>query len=214
LTEADIVTRDARDDAQLVARLRAGDERAFDELVRSFYPAMLAVARAYARTRAVADEIVQDAWLAVLNGIDRFEGRSSLRTWVLQIVANIARTRAAREARTVPFSSFEPDEGAPAVDPARFRGSDEPYAGHWRNGPTDWSRLPEERLASQETIGVVRAAIETLPESQRLVITLRDVVGCTTAEVCDALELSPENQRVLLHRARARVRDRLEEHLG
>jgi RNA polymerase sigma-70 factor (ECF subfamily) len=202
----------AADDSALVARLRDGDERAFEEVVKSFYPSMIAVARGYARTRAVADEVVQEAWVGVLKGLDRFEGRSSLRTWVLQIVANIARTRAIRETRSIPFSSFESDGAEPAVDPERFRGPDDPFPGHWRSYPTDWRTLPEERLVANETLEIVKRAIEELPENQRLVITLRDMTGCSAVEVCDTLGLSPENQRVLLHRARARVRASLERH--
>jgi len=212
VTGADIEARVGADDSAVVARLRDGDERAFEEVVRDFYPSMIAVARGYTRTRAVADEVVQEAWLGVLKGIDRFEGRSSLRTWVLQIVGNIARTRAVREARSVPFSSFESDVGEPAVEPDRFRGADDPYPGHWRSYPTDWRTLPEERLFSGETLDVVKQAIAELPENQKLVITLRDVTGCSAADVCDTLGVSPENQRVLLHRARARVRATLERH--
>ena len=213
MTQAQVGGRVRADEAALIARLRAGDEAAFESLVQDLYPAMLAVARGYARSRAVADEIVQETWLAVFKGIDRFEGRSSLRTWVLTIVANIARTRAAKEARSVPFSSLDAGGDEPAVEPERFRGPDDPFPGHWRSYPTDWRTLPEQRLQSVETVDVVREAIEELPEAQRLVITLRDVAGCSSEEVCDALGVSPGNQRVLLHRARARVRTRLERHL-
>jgi RNA polymerase sigma-70 factor, ECF subfamily len=214
LSGADTEARVAADDSALVARLRDGDERAFEQVVRDFYPSMLAVARGYTRTRAVADEVVQEAWLGVLKGLERFEGRSSLRTWVLTIVANIARTRAVREARSLPFSSFDRDLDRPeaAVEPERFRGPEDPYPGHWRSFPTDWRTLPEERLVSMETVELVKDAIAELPESQRIVITLRDVTGCSAAEVCDTLGVSPENERVLLHRARARVRARLERH--
>jgi len=156
---------------------------------------------------------VQEAWLGVLKGLERFEARSSLRTWILRIVANIARTRAVREARSVPLSSFDVEGDEPAVDPERFRGQDDPFPGHWRSYPTDWRRLPEERLTSLETLEVVRAAIEELPEAQRLVITMRDVAGAEAEEVCDALDITAGNQRVLLHRARARVREALERHL-
>ena len=201
------------DEAVLVARLRNGDEEAFAEVVAALYPAMLAVARGYVRTRALAEEVVQEAWLGVLEGLDRFEGRSSFRTWTLTIVANIARTRAVREARSVPFSAFEHDEGGPSVEAERFRGPDDPYPGHWRSYPTDWRTLPEGRLLSEETLAVVRAAIDDLPDAQRAVITLRDVTGCSSEEVCAALGLTEGNQRVLLHRARAKVRARLEEHL-
>jgi RNA polymerase sigma-70 factor (ECF subfamily) len=199
------------DEAALIARLRDGDEAAFEALVTDLYPSMLAAARGYVRSRAVAEEVVQESWLGVLKGLARFEGRSSLRTWVLRIVANIARTRAVREARSVPLSSFDV-EGEPAVDPERFRGPDDPFPGHWRSYPTDWRRLPEERLTSLETLAVVREAIEHLPDAQRLVITMRDVAGLSSEEVCDALDVTAGNQRVLLHRARARVREALERH--
>ena len=199
-------------DAILVARLRDGDEHAFDEAVTSLFPAMLAVARGYVGVRSVAEEVVQEAWIAVFKGIDRFEGRSALRTWVLRIVANIARDRAVREARSVPFSSLELDD-EPAVEPARFRGSDEPYPGGWRSFPTDWRTLPEAQLMARETLELVARTIDELPDAQRSVITLRDVTGCSASEACELLGISEGNQRVLLHRARARVRAQLERHL-
>jgi RNA polymerase sigma-70 factor, ECF subfamily len=203
----------AADEALLIQRLRDGDERAFDDAVERFYPAMIAIARSYVRTRAVAEEVVQEAWLGVLRGLDRFEGRSSLKVWVLRIVANIARVRAVREARSLPFSSFELEGDEPAVDPDRFHPGGDRFPGHWRSYPTDWRTLPEAKLLSGETLELVQRAIGELPEAQRLVITMRDVAGCTSAEVCDALELSEGNQRVLLHRARAKVRARLERHI-
>ena len=174
---------------------------------------MLAVARGYVRTRSVAEEVVQEAWLAVLKGIDRFEGRSTLRTWVLRIVANIARDRAVREARSLPFSSLELGDDEPLVEPRRFNGADEPYPGGWRSFPTDWRTLPESQLLARETLDLVARAIAELPEAQRTVITLRDVIGCGAQEVCEALGISQGNQRVLLHRARVRVRAQLERHL-
>ena len=198
-------------DAVLVGRLRDGDERAFEEVVADFYPAMFAVARGFVRARSVADEVVQDGWVAVLNGLERFEGRSSLRTWVLQIVANIARDRGVREARSLTFSELDSgDESEPLVEPERFLRAGEPYPGGWKSFPTDWRTLPESRLISQETLDRVAAAIASLPESQRLVMTLRDVVGCGADEVCEALGISAVNERVLLHRARVRVRAELE----
>jgi RNA polymerase sigma-70 factor, ECF subfamily len=203
----------AAEDAALVQRLRDGDERAFDEAVERFSPAMIAIARSYVRTRAVAEEVVQEAWLGVLRGLDRFEGRSSLKVWILRIVANIARVRAVREARSAPFSSFEVEGNEPLVDPDRFHPAGDRYPGHWKSYPTDWRTLPETRLLSGETLELVQRAIGELPETQRLVITMRDVAGCTSAEVCDALELSEGNQRVLLHRARATVRAKLERHI-
>jgi RNA polymerase sigma-70 factor (ECF subfamily) len=201
------------EDATLVARLRDGEEGAFEEAVAALYPAMLAVARGYVRTRSVAEEVVQEAWLGVLKGIDRFEGRSTLRTWVLRIVANIARDHAVREARSQPFSSLEREGDEPAVGPERFFRADEPYPGGWRSFPTDWRSLPESQLLAGETLDLVKRAIDELPEAQRIVITLRDVRGWDADEVCEALAISEVNQRVLLHRARVRVRSRLERHL-
>ncbi len=197
-------------DATLVARLRDGDERAFEAAVDGLSPAMLAVARGYVRTRSVAEEVVQEAWLGVIKGLAGFEARSTLRTWVLQIVANIARKRAVGEARSLPFSSLELGDGEPAVEPERFRGAGEPYPGGWRSFPTDWRTLPQTRLLARETLDLIDRAIAELPEAQRLVITLRDVIGCGAAEVGEALMISEGNQRVLLHRARTRVRARLE----
>jgi RNA polymerase sigma-70 factor (ECF subfamily) len=197
----------------LVDRLLDGDERAFEEAVVDMHPTMFAVARGYVRNRTVAEEVVQEAWLAVLKGLERFEGRSSFRTWVLAIVANIARTRAGREARSLPFSSFEVEGVEPAVEAERFRDAGEPYAGGWKSFPTDWRTLPESRLLARETLDLVDRAIEELPDAQRVVITLRDVTGCSAEEVCEALGISDGNQRILLHRARARVRAQLERHL-
>jgi RNA polymerase sigma-70 factor (ECF subfamily) len=206
----------AGDEADLVARLRVGDETAFESLVERYHGTMLAVARNYVRTRDVAEEVVQDAWVGVLNGIDRFEGRSSLKTWVLRILVNTALTRGGREARSVPFSSLAPADAegdAPAVEPERFRPPGEAFAGHWNGYPGDWSTLPAERLEGRETIAVVQAAVEELPDAQRSVIAMRDIAGCTADEVCEALGVSAGNQRVLLHRARSHVRAALERHL-
>jgi RNA polymerase sigma-70 factor (ECF subfamily) len=213
LTDAQIEAPIVSDETALVARLRDGDERAFEDLVTRLYSPMLAVARGYVRSRAVAEEVVQEAWVGMLQGLDRFEGRSSLRTWVLRIVANKAQTRAAREARIVPMSSLEPETAEPAVEPERFRGGGDPFPGHWWSYPTDWRTIPEQKLLSQETLDLVKAAIDELPDLQRTVITLRDVAGCSSDDVCGTLEISEGNQRVLLHRARARVRAALERHL-
>jgi RNA polymerase sigma-70 factor, ECF subfamily len=201
------VTRDA-DDAELVARLRAGDERAFEELVARNHRTMLAVAQRYVGSRAVAEEVVQEAWLGVLRGIDRFEGRSALRTWILRILVNTAKTRGAREARSTPLSSLAPED-EPSVDPERFRGPDDGYPGHWWMTPPEW---PEEALMGRETLRVVADAVAALPPAQRAVISLRDLQGYDPAEVSELLEISDGNQRVLLHRARSAVRARLEEH--
>jgi RNA polymerase sigma-70 factor, ECF subfamily len=203
----------ASEEADLVARLRAGDARAFEALVERHYGMMLAVARGYVRTRAVAEEVVQEAWVGVLNGIARFEGRSSLRTWIMRIVVNIAITRGEREARTIPFSTLAPEGDEPAVDPDRFRDESDGFPGHWRAYPANWAAVPDDALLSRETLDVVMGAIEELPDAQRVVITMRDVAGCSAEEVCGTLDVSDGNQRVLLHRARSHVRNALERHL-
>jgi RNA polymerase sigma-70 factor (ECF subfamily) len=203
-------------DAELLRRLCAGDEEAFMTLVDRYGPLMLRIALTHVRARAVAEEVVQEAWLGVLQGLDRFEGRSSLKTWILRIVANRARTRGEREARSVPLSSLaaELDDEGPAVDPERFLSADHPlYPGGWAIPPRSWARLPEERLLAAETLQQVRAAIAKLPARQQEVIVLRDVEGWEPEEVSAALELTPGNQRVLLHRARSKVRNDLEHYL-
>lgn len=185
------------------------------ELVDRHGSSMRRFALGFVRSPAVADDVVQDAWLAVLRGIDRFEARSSLKTWIFRIVANTAITRARREARSVPFSSLAPDGAEePSVDPDRFLGSDHPRAaGHWASRPETWHDLPEERLLSAETRGVIDHTIAALPDTQRRVVTLRDVEGFSSQEVSALLDLSDGNQRVLLHRARSKVRAALEGYL-
>jgi RNA polymerase sigma-70 factor (ECF subfamily) len=213
--QAETETRAAHvsaEEADLLARLRAGDERAFETLVDRHYATMLAVARGYVKSRAVAEEVVQEAWLGVLNGLDRFEGRSSLRTWIIRIVANIARTRGAREARSVPLSALAPEGDEAAVDPDRFRGPGDAFPGHWRQYPADWQELPEHALLGREALDLVVNAVKELPPAQQQVITLRDISGFSSEEVCEALDISGGNQRVLLHRARSRVRSALERH--
>jgi RNA polymerase sigma-70 factor (ECF subfamily) len=205
--------RPSAEEVELLARLRAGDERAFETLVNRHYGTMLAVARTYVSSRAVAEEVVQEAWLGVLKGLDRFEGRSSLATWIMRIVVNIARTRGGREARSIPYASLAPEGEEHAVDQDRFRGPADAFPGHWRAYPGDWHRLPEEALFEHETLRLTVEAIAALPPAQRAVITMRDVQGCAADEVCEALGVSEGNQRVLLHRARSRVRAALEEHL-
>jgi RNA polymerase sigma-70 factor (ECF subfamily) len=195
----------AEDDRTLVEALRRGDEDAFAALVDRYSRPMLRLAAAYVRSPAVAEEVVQEAWLGVVAGIDRFEGRSSLKTWIFRILTNVAQTRGAREARSVPFSSLEREgEDDPAVDPDRFADD-----GFWASPPRPWD-MPDERLLSKETRGRVAQAIEALPPMQRAVISLRDVEGWSSEEVRNVLELSETNQRVLLHRARSRVRSELE----
>jgi RNA polymerase sigma-70 factor, ECF subfamily len=200
--------------AELVAALQAGDERAFETLVAELGPAMLRIARMYVSSRAVAEEVVQETWLGVLSGIGRFEGRSSLKTWIFRILTNRAKTRGEREGRTLPFSSLgaETDSDEPSVDADRFRlgGRSE---GQWSSAPSRWSELPEDRLVGQETIAIAQAAIDALPETQRIVITMRDVEGWSSEEVRNVLDLSESNQRVLLHRARGKVRQALATYL-
>jgi RNA polymerase sigma-70 factor (ECF subfamily) len=202
-------------DLALVERIRAGDEAAFMMLVELLQPSMLRVAAMYVSSRAVAEEVVQDAWLGVLRGLDRFEGRSSLRTWIFRILTNTAKTRGLREGRSVPFSSLAGDDlDAPAVDPDRFDTSAGDPRGHWSTLPDDWRGVPEDRLVSRETLALIARAIEALPPMQGEVIRLRDVLGWTAEEVRNALDLTETNQRVLLHRARARVRGALEGYLS
>jgi RNA polymerase sigma-70 factor, ECF subfamily len=199
------------DDERTVTLLRAGDEQAFEALVARHYATMLSVARSYVTTRAVAEEVVQEAWLGVLQSLDRFEGRSSLKTWIIAIVVNKAKTRSQREGRSVPFASLEGDE--PAVEPGRFRGRGDTYAGHWRSSPRDWGNAPDVITQDRETLRVAMGAIAALPHVQQTVIRMRDLEGSSSEEVCSALEISAANQRVLLHRARSRVRAALEGHL-
>ena len=201
-------------DAQLADALRAGDEAAFEVLIDRHGAAMLRLARSYCRSEAVAQEVVQETWLAVLTAVHRFEGRASLSTWLFQILSNRARTRGAREARTIPLSAFETPEaecGTVAAD--RFLADDHHrWPGHWAAPPCRWE-LPPDRLLSLEARGRLRAALEELPESQRLVVALRDVEGLDTDEVAETLELTPGNVRVLLHRGRAKLRQALEDYV-
>ena len=188
------------DEHALLERLRAGDEEAFASLLAQHDRALRRVARTFVRTDSAADEVVQETWLAVVRGLDEFEGRSSLRTWVFRILANQARTRSVKDARSVPFADLE-REDRPAVDPTAFAAD-----GAWTSAPSRLAADPESGLLSSELRRALLAAIEQLSPDQRAVITLRDLMGLPAEEVCDLLELSDGNQRVLLHRARARVR--------
>lgn len=195
-------------DAPLVAALLRGDKSAFAALVDDHHDTMLRVARAMLPSQAIAEEVVQETWLAILDGLPRFEGRSSLRTWMFRILANRARTRAHRESRSSPFSAFgSPEDDAP-VDADRFDAR-----GYWQRPTEPWAGLPEQLAETGQLVALVESAMEQLPERQRTVLLLRDVRGWTSEEVRNALDLSETNQRVLLHRARARVRSLLEPHL-
>jgi RNA polymerase sigma-70 factor, ECF subfamily len=203
------------DERLLIQGLRAREERAFVELVERYYAYLLPLADFYVSNRAVAEEVVQEAWLAVLRGIDRFEERASFKTWISRIVMNLARTRGVRESRMVSFSDFAGDEagpGEPAVDPDRFRDAMDEYPDHWSVSPRPWNSDPETELLTNETMGVLDGAVQLLPDAQRLVLTMRDVNGWTPEEVCNALGISETNQRVLLHRGRSKVRGILETH--
>ena len=210
---ATLPARPAASDEQTVAALRAGDERMFRDLFARSYPMMKRVARTYVASDAVAEEVVQETWMAVVAGIERFEGRSALGTWMFSILTNQAKTHSAREKRAVPFSSVAGgDVEAPSVDPGRFQTDDEAWPGHWATPPRPWQK-PERRLLSLEARERLKQALAQLPERQRLTIALRDIEGCSAEEVCQALGVSPENQRVLLHRGRSRLRAVLEEYV-
>jgi RNA polymerase sigma-70 factor (ECF subfamily) len=203
---------------ELCAALRNGDELAFTRLVERYHAPLRRLALSYVRTAAVADEVVQDTWLAVIRGIDSFEGRSTLKTWIFSILANIAKTRGERESRTIPLSALTGagvGDDEPAVDPDRFL--DQQHArwpGHWSRPPARWDEIPEEHLAGRETLDALKACIDRLPPAQRQVLVLRDIEGWEPGEVCEVLGLTDANQRVLLHRARSKARRALEEALA
>jgi len=205
-------------DAELVGRLRDGDPAAFTALVDRYATSMLRVAQLYVPTRATAEEVVQDTWLAALQGLAAFEGRSSVKTWLFAILTNRAKTRSLRERRTVPFAALAAEETAgdvTAVDADRFLPAGHAqWPHHWATPPRRWEESPELSLQSAETTAVVHRAIDALPPMQRLVITMRDLEEWDGAEVCNALSISQSNQRVLLHRARSQVRVALDAHLS
>ncbi len=200
-------------DREVLDALRRGDEGAFAALIDAMQGSMLRVAMAYVGSRSVAEEVVQDTWLAVLNGLDRFEGRSSLRTWIFRILVNRAISRFDRERRSVPFSSLSPAGDEPSVDPDRFLPFDHPRQhGLWARPPRPCESFPEQTLISAETMTVIRDAVDRLPPGQRAVMVLRDLQGLSSADACRVLDISEGNQRVLLHRARSKVRQALEDH--
>lgn len=206
------------DELQLIAALRAGDEAAFVTLVDRYHSMLLRLALMYVHSRAVAEEVVQETWLGVLQGLARFEGRSSLKTWIFRILTNRAKTRGQREGRSIAFSDLASAEAGLAetsVDPDQFWPADHPaWANIWVSYPRSWNELPEERLVARETLAKLRAAIAALPPAQREVITLRDIEGWSSEEICNMLIITETNQRVLLHRARAKVRRALEQYLN
>ncbi len=203
------------DDLYLIEQLRNGNEAAFEALIDRYATAMLRLAMVYVRAWAVAEEVVQETWLAVLESLGRFEGRSSLKTWMFRILTNCAKTRARREGRSIPFSSLadiDIDNSEHAVNPDRFLPADHQWSGHWISFPSNWQEMPEDRALSQETRTCIHRAIEVLPPNQRVIITLRDIEGWGSEETCTFLGISEVNQRVLLHRARSKVRRVLEEY--
>jgi RNA polymerase sigma-70 factor (ECF subfamily) len=210
-------TIQADDDAELLSALKQRDERAFVALVERYQRPLLRLALVYCRSLAIAEEIVQDTWLGMIQGIDRFEGRASLKTWLFQILVNRARTRAEREGRDVSFSSLAEGAeapGEPAVPPERFRPIDDKWPNNWALPPHSWGESADAGLLAGETMDLVKRAIAQLPSAQQQVITLRDIEGWPAEDVCNVLMISETNQRVLLHRARSRVRGALEGHFN
>ena len=208
------MVQSAGTDDAIVAGVRSGDEAVFARLLTDWSGSMVLLARTFVSTDASAEDVVQDTWLAVIRSIDTFEGRSSLRTWVYGILVNIARKRGVRDSRTVPWSSWwsTDDDHGPTVDPALFRGADDAYPGGWRTFPREWD-TSESAVLAGEVRTQIAAGLALLPDRQRLVIVLRDVMGHASHEVCQMLELSAANQRVLLHRARASMRAHLAPYL-
>jgi RNA polymerase sigma-70 factor (ECF subfamily) len=202
------------DESTLIAALRDGDEAVFAQLVDKHTPSMLRVARGYVPNREIAEEVVQETWIALLKGIDKFEGRSSLRTWLFTVMINIAKARGVRERRDADAAIAAYSGGT--VDPARFRGSDDPYPGHWLpdETPSPFPDTPEGSVLGNELVAIARRELDKLPERQRIVVMMRDMLGFDSSEVCELLDISMANQRVLLHRGRAAVRQVLEDYLA
>ncbi len=203
-----------QDEERVVVALRRGDEAAFAALVDRHHASLIRVARMYVASVAAAEEVAQETWLGVLQGLEGFQGRCTLKAWIFSILTNIAKSRGARDKRMLPMSSLVSDEEAagPSVDPSRFNPDEHPrWPGHWAEPPEAWQ---EDELVGRETLAAIRAAIEALPPAQRAVMTMRDVEGLDSAETCQVLGLSEGNQRVLLHRARSKVRKALESYLG
>lgn len=204
----------ATDETTLITALRNGDEAAFAQLVDQHTPALLRVAHGYVPSREIAEEVVQETWIALIKGIDNFEGRSSLRTWLFAVMINIAKTRGVRERRDADAAIAAYTGGT--VDPARFREAGDPYPGHWKaeEQPSPFPETPEGSVLGNELVEVARRELDALPDRQRIVVTMRDMLGFDSNEVCELLDISMANQRVLLHRGRAAVRQVLENYLG
>ena len=204
------------DDAALIQALRRRDEATFAALIDRYHAQLIRLATVYVSNRAVAEEVVQDTWIGVIQGIDRFEERSSFKTWLFRILTNQAKRRGQRESRIVPFAALafaSAEDAAPEVDPDRFIPAGHEWSDHWVTYPQDWQQTPEQQLLSRETRTVFQGAIDALPPALRMVITMRDVEGWSAAEVCNVLSISETNQRVALHRARSKVRAHLERYL-
>lgn len=212
MTEPEVVASSA--DLATIERLLAGDETTFMMLVEQNQPPMLRIAQMYVSSRPVAEEAVQEAWIGILKGLPTFEGRSSLRTWMYKIVANVAKTRGVREGRSLPFSALAGGTHDDPVDPSWFQGPDDPSPGGWRTFPDDWRGIPEDRLLRRETLDHISRALDGMPAMQAEVVRLRDVLGWSSDEVCNALDLTETNQRVLLHRGRSRIRRELGAYLS
>ena len=206
---------DDLDNASLLTSLRRGDEGAFTWLVQQYHNSLVRLALNYVRGHAIAEEVAQETWIAVLKGLSRFEGRSSVKTWIFTILTNRAKTRGQREKRSLPFSELDTAfENQPTVDPERFNPLNFPtFPGHWALKPASWENIPEQIMLSQELLNVVRKAVSELPPGQQAVIELSDIEGFSSNDVCNILGISETNQRVLLHRARAKVRKALDDYL-
>lgn len=208
-TPAPDLTEARAADKALVDRILAGEEQAFAELVETHHASMLRLAHAYVSSTAVATEVVQETWMAVLKGLARFEGRAALKTWIFRILTNRAKTRGVKEGRSIPFTAMEPEDREPAVDPAQFS-----RKGSWTDSPSQWEvTTPEDMLERKQAMQALKEALEHLPPQQRLVVTMRDVEGLDSKDVCNVLEISETNQRVLLHRGRSKLRRLLDGHL-
>jgi RNA polymerase sigma-70 factor (ECF subfamily) len=208
----------ATQDHGLLAGLRCGDATAFETVLARYHHAMIRVALLYVREPETAEEVAQETWVAVIEGLDRFEERSSFRTWMFRILTNIARKRGPRERRSVPISRLvarELGSGEPLVDPGRFAGADEPeWAGHWISAVPNWGERADAALLEAETLKYIATQMERLPPLQREVMRLRDIGGWTPGEVSAVLRITRVNQRVLLHRARTAIRNALEAYFG